>query len=185
MKSKLTQARLKELLHYDPETGGFTWIKGLGCRPAGSRAGCIRGTNGYRRIRVDGQLHLAHRLAFLYMEGYFPEYQVDHKLGVVDDNRWDKIRHVTPTCNLQNRMVHPSNTSGFTGVTWDYQRKKWQSQITIEGRNVHIGRYDTALDAALARITFEDWCPKWHCDERNINRKKVLEALRGTDLQDK
>jgi len=55
--SKLTQIRLKELLHYDPDTGLFTWL-----RPGWK--GVIAGTHhpsGYIHIRVDNKPYRAHR----------------------------------------------------------------------------------------------------------------------------
>jgi hypothetical protein len=61
----LTQERLKELLHYDPETGVFVRKKTTSWRAvAGEQAGCVKG-QGYRHISVDGHTHRAHRLAIL------------------------------------------------------------------------------------------------------------------------
>ena len=63
----LTQARLKELLDYQPDTGKFTWkINRTGFAKAGSYAGANK-TGGYRQIRVDGTMYAAHRLAWLYV----------------------------------------------------------------------------------------------------------------------
>ena len=66
----ITQERLKEVLHYNPETGIFVWEHSTPYVSAGTTAGWI--DNGYIRIYVDGKEYKAHRLAFLYMEGYFP-----------------------------------------------------------------------------------------------------------------
>ena len=86
MRNQLTQERLKELLHYDPETGYFTWkISPNNAVKVGSVAGTSM--NNYIRIIIDHKAYLAHRLAFLYMEGYFPEHEVDHINRIRDDNR--------------------------------------------------------------------------------------------------
>ena len=68
----LTQAELKARLNYDPETGIFTWIKRI--RRKGSHPNSIAGNlcDGYIRIKVNGKLYRAHRLAFLYMTGSTP-----------------------------------------------------------------------------------------------------------------
>lgn len=64
----VTQHELKELLHYDSETGYFTWIKRNGRMAAGSRAGGIRG-EGYVQIILRGRAYQAHRLAWLWVTG--------------------------------------------------------------------------------------------------------------------
>ena len=116
---KLTQKRLKELLHYDPSTGIFTWLVALSKKvKIGDIAGHID-SKGYRHIGVDCDVYRASRLAWLYMEGYFPEHEVDHEDRVRHNDRWKNLRHLTHSCNLKNRGVNSNNTSGITGVNWD------------------------------------------------------------------
>jgi hypothetical protein len=72
----LTQARLRELLQYDPVTGVFRWRAG---RYIGRVAGCSAdgNHNRYARIRVDGRMYYAHRLSWLYVHGTWPAV-IDH-----------------------------------------------------------------------------------------------------------
>ena len=84
----ITQERLKELLHYDPETGVFTWKVDKGTRArAGQEAGCLNGVSGYIDISIDKKLEKAHRLSFLYMDGSMPPEHTDHINGIRNDNR--------------------------------------------------------------------------------------------------
>lgn len=174
----LTQARLKELLQYNKKTGVFFKPHSTGSR--GRKIGGYvigsRDTNGYLRTTIDGNFYLCHRLAFLYIEGYMPEKEVDHINGIVGDNRWCNLRHVTRVCNSQNLALRSLNSSGYNGVAYDKNRRKWLSYITINGRSITIGRYENKIEAALARITFETWCPDWTCNARDVNRKKLKEA---------
>ena len=120
-KKKLTQKRLKELLHYDPETGIFTRIKkvrgGLGENP--NEAGSIKTKHDYRIIGIDNKSYKASRLAFLYMEGYFPENIVDHKNRIKSDDRYKNLRQVTQQCNVKNCSIRKNNKSGVSGVFWE------------------------------------------------------------------
>jgi hypothetical protein len=173
----LTQERLKEVLNYDPETGIFTRKNGGGGVCAGSVAGSKR-RDGYIGISIENNHYYAHRLAFLYMDGYIPEYCIDHINDTKDDNKWRNLRHVNQVCNQQNRKVSKANKSGYNGVSWNRNNNKWLARINIKGRPIHLGYHGTALEAALTRIAAEDCIEDWHCDERCENRNKVFADLK-------
>lgn len=150
-KRELTQARLKELLHYDPETGIFT-ARGArpGPRPKSWPAvGSING-NGYVTIRVDGTTYQGHRLAWLYMTGKWPDDDIDHRNRRRSENRWENLREATNAQNAQNRKLASTNTSGCPGVWWNKDCGKWQAAIKVAGKRTHLGLFDAIADAADA-----------------------------------
>lgn len=148
---RLTQIRLKELIDYNPDTGVFFWKKARGCAQKDSLCGSISKSDGYRYIRVDTKSYTASRLAHLYMNGYFPEHEMDHINRVRGDNRWCNLRHVTHQCNVRNSGIRKDNMSGITGIWWDKNRNKWYVRIDVSGKTIHIGRYENKKDAAKAR----------------------------------
>jgi hypothetical protein len=146
----LTATRLKELLSYDPGAGWFVWS---GRRRAGVSLGSVCGRisrHGYREIRVDGVLHRANRLAWLYMTGEWPARVVDHINRNKADDSWSNLRLATNSENAANQCVRKSNVSGFVGVSWCADRQKWAAQIRIAGRKTNLGRFATAEEAAKA-----------------------------------
>jgi len=91
---EITQEKLKEEMHYDPETGLFTWLISRAKRvKVGDIAGG-KNNNGCILITLFGQRYLAHRLAFLYMTGSLPSDQIVHINQAKDDNSWTNIRLV-------------------------------------------------------------------------------------------
>jgi len=74
----------------------------------------------------------------------------DHINGNGLDNQRSNLRPATNAENMRNRTRYTSNTSGFKGVTWHKQTRKWQAQINIEKRSRYLGLYDTPETAALA-----------------------------------
>lgn len=137
-----TQAELKELLHYDPETGVFTWRK--------TRAGTPSG-RGYRRISLGNRLILEHQLAWLYMTGEWPNHPIDHVNRDGCDNRWSNLRRATGTQNNANRRSHSQNTIGLKGVGKDHSRKNpYRAQITVNRRQIHLGQFKTPEEAHAA-----------------------------------
>ena len=143
------QDLLKELLHYEPSTGLFTWKVARGRCKAGSVAGCPD-EEGYILLRVGGTLYKAHRLAFLYMTGEWPEHQVDHVNGAQGDNRWSNLRQCTAGENMQNAGVRKSK-SGFTGV--HPVNGRFRAYITVNGERKNLGTYDTAEQAYAVYVT--------------------------------
>lgn len=152
----LTQARLKEVLHYDPETGIFTWRNSPARNVvAGAVAGSI-GKKGYKKVSIDGKHYSQHRLAFLYMTGSFPPEQVDHVNRIRGDNRYSNLRLVSNADNNRNTKLCSTNTSGVMGVTWHRCTRKWQATIRHEGQTVYLGLHNDWLDAVCTRKSHEN-----------------------------
>lgn len=151
--AELSVERLREQLHYDPETGEWTWLTRTHTRPAGRRAGKTL-SHGYHVIRVDDRLYHAGRLAFLYMIGRFPNPEIDHINRNRADDRWTNLREATYRLNALNRGLLPNNTSGLTGVTWNKRGRKWVAQTSVGNRNVYLGRFDTKEEAHRAYLDY-------------------------------
>jgi len=151
----LTQSRLKSLLHYCPDTGDLTWTKSRHGVKVGSIAGYTHHT-GYIMLSIDSKRYLAHRLAFLYMTGEFPENHTDHINHVRSDNRWLNLRKATRQENQKNRSIFKNNTSGHVGVSWCNRSKKWLVQININNKNTFIGHFTDIKEAIFSRWLAED-----------------------------
>jgi len=149
--SDITQKELKDILLYNQHTGLFTWkvYKGSSAKK-GSIAGSVD-SGGYHRVCINYKTYRAHRLAFLYMEGYFPENGIDHINRIRDDNRWCNLREANKQCNARNSKVPSDNTSGVVGVCWQSRDVVWSSQITVNGVWVYLGTFINFKDAVLAR----------------------------------
>jgi|11BtaG_2_1085332.scaffolds.fasta_scaffold14459_2 hypothetical protein len=151
----LTQELLKEKLHYDKDTGIFTWTDSElnHARMRGREAGCIN-PNGYRIIamRFDGKFtnFYVHRLAWLYEYGEFPKLQLDHINQNKLDNRINNLRAVTHGENQRNRSMPKTNKTGFCGVSFSKGAKKYQANIMFNYQQIHLGYFENLEDAAQA-----------------------------------
>ena len=145
----LTQTRLKELLHYDPESGIFTRkVRTTNSVKVGDVAGTVDNTTGYLRITVDGKIYKAHRLAWLLHTGEWPVDQIDHANNVKTDNRIVNLRPATNGENNQNKGKNRSNTSGFKGVCFDKHSGKWRADIECPWGQKNLGRFKSKEEAA-------------------------------------
>lgn len=154
-RQELTADTLRSVLHYDQETGIFTWKVSTSNRvKVGAVAGCPDG-RGYLMIRVQSRLYLAHRLAWLYVSGTWPTDQLDHVNRVRTDNRIENLREVTNKQNGQNKSKSSNNTSGHTGVYWHKSYSKWQACIKHNQKLIHLGYFTDIEDAIAARKAAE------------------------------
>jgi hypothetical protein len=147
----LTAQRLRELLHYDPETGLFTRRIAHYGHPAGSAIGSTHNV-GYVRLHVDGRSYLAHRLAWLYMTGEWPEQQVDHRDGDRANNRFENLRDVTRSVNFQNQRRARGNNKHSALLGAFKKRDRWESRIKVDGAYIRLGTFRTAEEAHTAYI---------------------------------
>jgi len=153
----MTQDELKSRLHYDPETGIFTWLDRPD-KPAhwrsrypGTEAGTLH-KFGYRGISISKKRYYAHRLAWLYVYGYTPK-EIDHIDGDPSNNKLCNLRSADRNINMKNLRRNSVNKSGKTGVCWDKSRGKWMAYINVDGKRVKSKRFANRTDADL----FRDW----------------------------
>lgn len=143
----LTQHELKKVIHYCPKTGVFTRLK------HGKKIGHVN-DKGYLLISVKNKRHRAHRLAWLYVTGQTPNNQIDHINMDRLDNRFVNLRECSNQENNCNGKKKSNNTSGFKGVHFNNQCKKWQARSRVDGKRIHIGLYETAEQAGNAYADF-------------------------------
>jgi hypothetical protein len=154
----ITAERLREVLHYDQETGEFRWkVRRHGVR-LGAVAGCID-ARGYWSIKIDRRTYRASRLAWLYMTGEWPKLLIDHDNNVSSDNSWENLREASDAQNQWNSRKPRTNTSGAKGVTWRSDAGKWQAQICVNYRHVYLGLFDDISEAAAAYVAASE---KYH-----------------------
>lgn len=147
----ITHHKVRELLHYDPETGHFAWKMGQGVKVAGSIAGSVT-EKGYISINHRGRNYLAHRLAWFWMMGEWPVEEIDHRDTDRANNRWSNLRPATHGENQWNVRQRVDNTSGFKGVTRPKGRTRWHAYINEAGKRKFLGSFATAEDANQAAI---------------------------------
>jgi len=142
----LTQSRLKEFLDYDPLTGIFAWKKRTHLNSTEIVIGGIAGSTnngGYRQICINQKSYKAHRLAWLFIYGVWPEFQIDHIDQNKSNNRITNLRDVSISENCQNRKSGKSNKNGFDGVT--------QTKTGFAAR-MTLGSFKTAEEAHMCYI---------------------------------
>jgi len=167
--------RLKEFLDYNIDTGIFKWkIKPAKKVNIGAVAGHVA-KDGYIRIRIDKKIYLAHRLAWLYMYGYFPENFIDHIDRNPSNNRISNLREITNSCNIRNTGQRKNNTSGIKGVYWNKRDNKWQAQIMINKRGINLGSFADFNDAVKARWEAEKLYKYPNCCSDSIAYQYLLE----------
>ena len=148
----ITQEELKSLLHYNHETGIFTWKEYRGGWAYKDSIAGRENTQGYIDIMVKGRRYKAHRLVWLYLYGAWPEKEIDHINGVTRDNRLCNLREATHYENSQNTKHFSNNTSGHKGVSWHKRKKKWEVHIGVNGKLKYIGAYTDIEEAKEAYI---------------------------------
>ena len=148
----ITQEELKQHLHYDPETGDFTWISTRKSKPylIGQPAGANARSDSPRIvIRVLNKSYQAHRLAWLYMTGEHPSDTIDHIDGNGLNNKWSNLRAATKYENATNLGLKCTNTSGYPGVTWAKKNKNWMAMISIKRHATYLGAFTDIEEAYL------------------------------------
>jgi hypothetical protein len=130
VEAMITQEQLKERLHYEPETGVFTWL-------IGQRQGQVVGFNandGYMQISPVVQrgekpkFYVLHRMAWFCVNGFWPPEEIDHINGDRSDNRICNLRLASKFQDKIN-SIRPSDAKGAA------RNKLKQSKEKMGGQN--------------------------------------------------
>ena len=141
-RTRLTRARLRELLHYNKKTGEFRWRKR-------SRKD-VRSDRRY--IKIDGNIYCEHQLAWFYVMGQWCKPTIDHRDGDATNNRWNNLRRATRSQNSANRRRPVHNTSGYKGARLCRKSGKWRATIGRNRRTIHLGMFATPQEAHAAYL---------------------------------
>ena len=168
-----TPAMLHKLLTYDPDTGFLRWrtrtpdffingkraaertCRSWNTRYAGAAAFTADSAYGYKNGSIFGKKYMAHRVIWAIVYGRWPDDHIDHINGVKSDNRSVNLRDVPQSVNMRNAIKRADNTSGICGVSWDKKNQKWRANMTMRGKSVNLGLFDSIEDAAAARKAAE------------------------------
>ena len=181
-KSNLKVEWLRRNMAYEPETGTFIWK----VRGPGKTVGKSLGTkiwSGYVTIKVDGVVYYAHRLAWFYTYGEWPEGQIDHIDRNKANNGIANLRISTPAQNSARRAttrrvavsrgVMPHGT-GFV------------ARIHHAGKRHYLGYFATA---EAAKAAYEAKAKEIHGEFAHVERpttfdETVADAVRRSPHRD-
>ncbi len=69
--------------------------------------------------------------------------EIDHRDGNGLNNQRCNLRFATHAQNCANRRKKSNNTSGFKGVSFHRQSKKWRAVVRVLGKDISLGLHKT------------------------------------------
>lgn len=146
----MDQQTLHQLVIYDPETGDFT------CKFTGNVVGYK--IDRYTKIDLLGIKYWAHRLAWLYMTGDWPD-QTDHIDGNGQNNRWINLRNCSRAQNLANADKR------IRGI--EAHGRKYRARLMVNRKRIELGSFDSFEDAVEA---YDEALKRYHGQFARCNR---------------
>lgn len=170
----MTQEELKEYLSYNSETGIFSWLvktsRGTRVwRPAGTLV-----STGYIVIRINNIPYYAHRLAWLYVYGKWPDGLLDHKNQCRSDNKINNLREATSSQNQRNRD---------TGIGVSYNKAARKYRAYTSGK--HLGSFTSFDEAKTARDKAMEFIHPEYAPNKEVendDRKRTADEPKATQL---
>lgn len=106
-------------------------------------------------VMIMGVNYYWHKLAWALTYGNWPEHTIDHIDKNKLNNRITNLRDVTQEFQQRNRAdINVNNTTGYAGVHFRKDTKKYAASIMVNYRQITIGSFDTAEEASAARKNY-------------------------------
>jgi hypothetical protein len=141
--------KARTCLAYDPFTGVFLRLTGP---RAGKPAGSATSRDGYVRVWAGSKGFLAHRLAWAFIHGELPKFDLDHIDRDKRNNKLANLRPATRSENMQNHVkARSDNRIGLRGVSRNGPNL-FQARIKINGRRISLGNFKTPEAAHAAYV---------------------------------
>ena len=147
MKETPSQARLNELLSYDPDTGDLRWKVDRGGKAKSGdliRPRC--------QMKVCGETHIMARVIWKLVTGRDSNVYIDHVNRNPNDNRWSNLREATHGQNARNCSTRKDSPLGIKGVyVYQHDKSRFIATVRCRGKSHHVGVFDTLEEATVAR----------------------------------
>lgn len=145
---------LKDLLYIDSSIpNGLRWKMPRGTVKPHQAVGCLKNSSGYYSAKIKGKDYSNHRLIYsLYYNLELSDLPkcIDHADRNKQNNAPENLRPATKQQNGGNSNKRSKTSSRYKGVSWISRDNKWQTKIQYNGKNNHIGYFDSEVEAARA-----------------------------------
>lgn len=136
-----TLAQVKAVVSYDQHSGIWTRIK------TGKPTGTVDPSLGYVYLYIGTLKVYAHRLAWFWMTGKWPDPEVDHRDRDRANNRWGNLREASRAQNRMNATVRSDSQTKLKGVSLCRATGRYRADIRLNGKGKNLGRADTPEEA--------------------------------------
>lgn len=147
---------LIDFVEYDDELH-LVWKKSKSKKiKVGSKCGCASKVTGYWQMMFNKKNYRVHIVVWYIHNGEIPNgMEIDHIDHDRSNNSISNLRLVTRKENGRNQSVRIDNSTGVTGVSWHKPLSKYCARITVDGKLMHLGYFNSIEEAKLCRIQFQ------------------------------
>lgn len=144
-KAQIPKEYVFSILSYNREDGSFTWLETRGSVKAGRQAGSPQHSRGrtYIQIRIDKTYYKGHHLAWLFITGEWPSFDLDHEDGDGTNNKPGNLRPCTKAQNKANSRTYKNNKTGYKSVVYEKDTNRWYATIQCNGKRKKLPRCKT------------------------------------------